>query len=268
MTPERIIQDLQNVNDAYLLETKSPVPTKKRALRPGRIALIAACLCALLAVGAAAAEVMELLPISTYVREDGKVVSIYQTETNTHTVPLDRLSEEALAFSASQMSLPATRICDSWDDAEKFLGLEVADLIAPNGLTPAKISVQTGGRSEICYHCAVIFTGRCDAPSFVDLRAAYDLDGVRISVNAGIATDSSQIRPGTSSHYFVADSSAEVTGWVTPYGITAMAVRHPDTSLFSGYFVLNDISFRFTASGAGSPEQTLSALMKLMNSFR
>jgi len=257
-----------NEIDPELVESAA-APAKKRTVRPVRIAVIAACLCGLLVGGAfAAAEILELIPVQSYTREDGKVVSWYQTEKNTHTVPLDCLSEEALAFAASQMSLPATRVCESWDEAEEFLGLEVADISAPHGLAPTEMRVQLGGRSEVTYHCAVSFVGRCDAPTFVELRAAYDLDGVRISVKARISTENSRVEPGNATHYFMADSSMKVTGWVTPSGVTAMAVAHPVGGLYTGYFILNDISFEFTASGTESPDQTLSALMELMDSFK
>lgn len=259
----RILNEL----DPALVESAA-APAKKRTVRPVRIVVIAACLCAALVGGAFAAEILELIPVQSYTREDGKVVSWYQTEKNTHTVPLDRLSEEALAFAASQMSLPATRVCESWDEAEEFLGLEVADISAPHGLAPTEMSVQLGGRSEVTYHCAVSFVGRCDAPTFVDLYAAYKLNGVWIGVEATIATDQSQMREGSEIRTFLGDSSAEVISWITPHGLEATVVKYPDNEMYIGEFILNGMYFRFTAFGKMEPEKALSAMMELMDSFK
>ena len=256
-----------NEIDPALVESAA-APAKKRTVRPVRVAIIAACLCAVLVVGAAAAGVMGLIPVQSYTRGDGKVVSYYEKERTVHTIPLERFSEEALAFAASQMSLPAIRVCESWEEAEEFLGLEVADISAPRGLVPTEMSVQSGGRSEVKFHCAVNFVGRCDAPTFVDLCAAYQLNEVWIGVEATIATDRSQMREGSETRTFLGDSSAEVISWITPHGLEAAVVKYPDNEMYIGEFILNGMYFRFTAFGKGNPEKELSALTELMDSFK
>lgn len=266
MRPEQIMQELQHVKDEYLLDAKAPVSRKKHLSKWGVI--LAACLCVVLAMGVAAAGVMGLISVHSYTRGDGKVVSYYEKERTVHTIPLERFSEEALAFAASQMSLPAIRVCESWDEAEEFLGLEVADISAPHGLAPTEMSVQLGGRSEVTYHCAVSFVGRCDAPTFVDLYAAYKLNGVWIGVEATIATDQSQMREGSEIRTFLGDSSAEVISWITPHGLEATVVKYPDNEMYIGEFILNGIYFRFTAFGKMKPEKALSAMVELMDSFK
>lgn len=254
--------------DPALVESAA-APAKKRTVRPVRIAVIAACLCAVLVGGAfAAAGMLELIPVHSFTRGDGKVVSYYEKERTVHTIPLECFSQEALDFAAAQMSLPATRVCESWDEAEEFLGLEVADISAPHGLVPTEMSVQYDGRSEVKFHCAVSFAGRCDAPTFVDLYAAYKLNGVWIGVETTIATDRSQMREGSETRTFLGDSSAEVIRWITPHGLEAAVVKYPDNEMYLGEFILNGMYFRFTAFGNTEPEKALSAMMELMDSFK
>ena len=275
MTPERIIQDLQTVNDAYLLEAKSPVPTKKRTLRPGRIALIAACLCALLAVGAVAADTVRRHvstgEIVSATRSDGNVISYFEATIPITKLPLDALSKEARDFAAGHMSLPAEKEFPDWNAAERFLGLELADSPMLEGAW--KMSVRFDGRTDSPSSVMLFFSSVWSegapldpGPHGVVREESY----TTITVHATVFTEAMLATATETRWTYNYQGSEPVTThtWVTSSGVEVLLADVPDSNQHSATFVWNGTAFHISVDGTDGADANLSFLKQLIESFR
>ena len=253
------------------LERIRPVKTGARILRA---ALIAACACVVLVGGAfAAGQVIRHMSAGEPIfatRPDGNVISFYELTVPITKLPLDALSEEAREFAAGQMRLPAEKDCPSWSAAEKFLGLELADL-------PILDEMGT---------VTVFFYGRTDGPSSIDLHLSSAwTNGVRIepqsdgfvvmesgtsvAIRVSLYTEAMLPTATEATNTYVYQGSEEVTTrtWITDSGLEVLLTDCPDEDKFIAHFMWNGAEYRISVSGTEGEEATISMLKQIIESF-
>ena len=247
-------------------------PTKK-GVRVLRTALIAACVCLVLVVGVAAGTILRHISTGELVsatRPDGTVISLYEVTIPITKLPLDALSAEARDFAAGHMRLPAEKELSDWNEAEKFLGLNL-------GESPI---LDKMGSVTVCFY------GRTDSPSGIDLHLSsawangtwfdpgpygiveekfYTIVSICAEVNteAMLSTvtevDRTQICTGT--------EAVTTDTWVTASGIEVLLANLPDDDGFVAHFLWNGVVYRISAHGTEGAEATISTLKQIVESF-
>ena len=237
MNKERAMELMGGIDPALVAEADLPMPAKRRMTKITRTVLIAACLCLAL-VGTAAAAVangwIQITGVKFYpnTNVNGKVTSYgevtYETEDRPY-IPMEQLSPEAQAFPHSSTYLPQYKGFDSWDEAEKFLGVELADNPLLDQMEPIPLPIEDAqyGIKLDDANCSVVFRGLMDAPT-INLYSEYrlvldDSRDFRLGVYAGIVTEewSSEWGPGA---VFQNHEKPETETYVTPSGLQAVIV--------------------------------------------
>ncbi len=117
--------------------------TKKTRPMSMRVLLAAACICALLAVGVAAAEVMEFDFVKIFSHEeDGMQIDGYEVDASgVRDIPISAFSQavQDLEEQYKDAGLHTEHLTfDSWEEAEEYLGYEIVDnsVLAPGEYIP------------------------------------------------------------------------------------------------------------------------------------
>ena len=282
MNKEQVLELMNAIPHDLIEEADTQPPAKHRLPKAARAGLIAACLClALVGTGAAAVangwvrlSGITFIPntnvngtVTTYaevkIASDGKVY-----------IPLERFSQEAQEFPRSFTFMPQYKGFDSWDEAEGFLGVNIADnpVLDQMELLPDSVSDNYGLRVENA-KCIVGFHGLIQAPHQISVDARYrfgssDDFGVLI-VNATIRTnpsDSDELQGGVSFRNF---EEPIVEQYVTPSGLQAVIVTaRADPHIFCQVdFQLNGAHFTLVTL-ARDRDQLLSAVKEILDAYQ
>lgn len=283
-----------------LMERQEQRPAKRRGIRPLRAGLIAAALClALVGTGFAVNAISSFTEVRTvYVERensenlDVKTVSGYTIDTSGRVYfPKSALSEEARNRDSSHVGF------DSWEDAEEYLGLSIADNPVLEQAVPQRTSVSGDGY----YNCSVTFFGSINEPTVVELSACYFFapDGVKIYTQSdgsqciwmfpdeplirvkAIANvymedyDKAWERPTT--HYFANGGEVLQENYVTPNGLEAVIFTIPYVSGsragktdYEVYFTLNGVEFNLIAydySDASDLEFAVETMKEILDAY-
>ena len=272
MTPERIIQDLQTVNDAYLLEAKSPVPTKKRTLRPVRIAIAAACLCIALVGGAfAAAQIAGFKSVDIFenLLHEGQRYDGYSLSGGFRFVSLDELSPEIKELSSQNPALTIELPVHTLNEFELLTGLDMEDNPSPSGF------LQHGFISSL--------TSNSKGPTSLSYTVEYrgtEEDSLRLFMNATVYTKQMEDLDLDLSVSYVFPSGREFTPepYITASGLETLLTHSqyfPTDILFKVYgsdcwyadFVLDGIRYHLVAYCPDDPQSALDTLKQILNAF-
>lgn len=237
-------------------------------LRLPRAALVAACLCLALTGTVFAASVISgrvhIAGTSILERKDtyGGVtpITVYTVEANgVAYVPLEAVSREARDFCASFTRMPQYKELDSWDEAERFLGLEIADnpLLDQAENTESRITDTYGRRHA--GNCLIEFFGSFDMPTWMILSANYQfggVDGCQISVYARLYTDAgdpdsnSLTRNWSTQRFSSTGDSLVLEEYTSPNGLEAVISTYAEDTpaqirhaFIQCEFVLNGVYF-------------------------
>lgn len=284
MDRERV-QEVMGRMDPALIERMDP-PKKRRLPRPLRTGLIAACVCLALIGTAVAVQTLPMLTVTetwSAVRPNGKIFSSYTIQDGFTKLSLDALSDEARAFASEQMSLPATKGCESWTQVEEFLGIEVADNPVLEQFEPTTFSFDSPGDSPESYHAAAVIYGHCDAPTFIDLLANYFLTsphkdeaafglGTGIHVSATLFFDSpySHVTDAPRTYSSEGSSLAATETYVTPSGLEAVIAAQPsgNVTFYRAHFTLNGARFEVEAFNVNDSDLALKILKQVLDGYQ
>lgn len=211
MKKEHFLSAMNDIDDSYLLDARQPAATKKTAIRPLRIAIIAACLCVALLGGAFAAEAIFGIPIFTPMDAspvtgdpfNGFTTVIElpeETQQPTGTsinplknpdingvfkLPVETYSQQVLNAAADLNGTLGQMNFTSWEKAEAFLGIDLMDNPVLDRAEPGLIVYSTNpDQPNIETVCNVTFTAvdgiltstRTEAVYFLNRVEKYDGD--------------------------------------------------------------------------------------------
>lgn len=278
-----------NEIDPALVEEVELNGRKRRMSAPLRAGLVAACVCLVLLGTAAAGVVSGWLRVNgidyspfTYAN-GGKnsFATVKITSDGTVYIPLDQFSQEAQDVPRSSTYLPQYRSFDSWDRAEEFLGIEIANNPVLDQLEPISQSIEDSiyGTKLDDIGCSVTFSGRTEAPG-ICLGTMYPLetdDGVtfRLIINAFITTRPLESGEKNSDMIFDGCQMPAVEDYVTPTGLQAtIAVAGRGFEPGHGgavcqtVFQLNGAHFTlFTFYTGDDPNQIVNAMKEILDAY-
>lgn len=200
MMDTKKLMDAMAYMDPALIEAADPAPAKRKAWR--RPALIAACLCLALvgtAVAVNSGVVVEFFTGSggwDHLSEEPITGGFEINAEGVQIVPVDSLPREVRDLAAAQESAPCFYGFDSWDEAEQFLGLELAnnpvlDEAETWENTYSFEDPETNRLLNSATGESIVRLGVNIDDLFVRIYADafYKLDGVAFTLSADIVTD-------------------------------------------------------------------------------
>lgn len=275
--------------DPALVEEIDPTEPKKRRLSPRlRAALIAACVCLVL-LGTAAAKIVNgwirvtgiaFFPNTNVNGVKTSYAKVEITSDGTVYIPLDQFSQEAQNVPRSSTYLPQYRGFDSWDRAEEFLGIEIANNPVLDQLEPISQSIKDDryGIKLDDVGCGVTFSGLMETPG-IHLETIYPLetdDGVisRLIVSAFIVTQPLEGGEKNSDMIFDNCQMPVTEDYVTPTGLQSsivVAERGFEPGLGAvcqTVFQLNGANFTLWTFYAGDdPNQIVNAMKEILDAY-
>lgn len=243
----------------------------KRVRRIPRAALIAAAL--VLALAGTAVAYLSRVTVAPY--GDG-----YSVHAEAGNVPLASLSEVVLQRAANADSRADALPFQSWDDAEAYLGLEIADNARLEQMEKSMRAMSLGeDDSPVLAPCLLLLwyygSGR---PDTIDLSACYEEGDYAVNVEAVLLVEDPDFDWERSYHF--ANAGAEMSGaeqYVTPGGLETTIVTSRETfredAVFTkceAEFVLGRASFRVWISvpDGDSVEGPESLLKEVLDAYR
>lgn len=304
MKPEPVLTLMSSLDPALIEEADLALPARRRLPKAARAGLIAACLCLALVGTAAAGVVVGWIRVSKtsflqFEHRDGQLRSIAEVQItadgNTY-IPLENFSQQSRDYADSFLSLPRYKGFDSWDEAEEFLGLHIADnavLDEAQPFTQPDLDYTTmsdfglPGHTDYSRHDRgwtteqshlVGFFGRTDSPSYIEVTGNYQIgktgsnDSFQLSVRANMFT---QPRDSDEHHYNVGFRGTDepvTEHYVTPSGLQTVIItaRSPDDSSMACYasFQLNGAYFYLsTFYFCDDPDQLVSTIKEILDAY-
>lgn len=184
MNKEQVFELMNAIPHDLVEEADIQAPAKHRLPKIARAGLIAACLCLVL-VGTGAAAVatgwIRITGVTTnhVHRSNGEIISVAEVGIvvdGRAYIPWESFSQEAHDFSSSALGLPKYKGFDSWDELERFLGLDIFDNPVLDQAEPlAHENTSSLGGRRVEGTCFAGFEGLTEAPDTVQIEAAYRL---------------------------------------------------------------------------------------------
>lgn len=308
MNKERIMEAMDHIDPALIEEAGRDAAVTRRGRRGWRrAAVVAACLCLVLAGTALAAGLSGVRIVDFFNNEarsanpgwEPEIYSGYTVENDVVYFPIDALSHEIAEIDRSA-ERTVCRSFSSWEDLEEFVGLDIMENTVLEGM-PAGAGFDLGieggrGRNVACVNAwedvgvpRILVNG-----SFLlHGRRSYGgwRDGINVSVEAEIFTERmGEESPGERSVYYSNETEVSSEEYVTPGGLTAQLFRAytPEyetvaTNMETGEefpytvppwihsdarFVLNGIPFRVSVDGEAGGEVLLrETLLEVLDGF-
>lgn len=308
MKKEQALDLMTAIDPGLIEEADLPMPSRRRLPKLVRAGLIAACLCLALAGTAAAAVAMGWIKatdpsVIQLPHRDRGTVTITQYEVamdGSVYIPLENISQEALDYANSFLSLPQYKNFDSWEEAEEFLGVRLAsnpvldkaelvtqppqsDLVNTDQLPG--VAAPARGNKEAT-KCEIRFEGRTDSPSRISLRSVYRLEAqegrpINIGVSADIHTAPSPWGQWGQQYQYV-DKEVSVENYVTPNGLQTVIVATHETAndpeypehdytFYEVQFSLHGAYYRLTSFcflDEGGTQAALSLIKEVLDAFQ
>lgn len=263
-----------------LVERAEQPPTNGPRRLP-RTAVIAACLCLVLAGTALAGEVLLGVRISDFFtgfRDDqtDRSYSGFTIEGGITYLPAEDLSDEARAQAMEAPQTSQLLPFLSWDDAEDYFGLELQNNALLNQDHQANRYYSKGW--ERCYPCTAWLASDTEDLTAIDLSAMYELENsVRIEVRAAVYTERMDYMKIPSHTNFYPDgSSFTQEDYTTPSGLKAsiLEIDSPSDELvnrrpyYTAVFTLNGALFQVEAAYDPDPARALDSLKEILDAFQ
>lgn len=276
------------IDPALIEELNLAGPAKQRLPPRLRAALIAACVCLAL-VGTGAAVIVngwvKVFGIAFFpnTNVNGTKTSYAKVEIaydGTVYIPFEQFSQEARDVPQSSTYLPQYRGFDSWDEAEEFLGIEIANNPVLDQIEPITRSIEDDryGIKLDDVGCSVTFSGLMDSPA-IRLETVYpfesDDSGIsRLIVSAFIVTQPLGSDERLSNMTFHNSQMPVTETYVTPTGLQAVIVTakqgfQPEFgTVCQTVFQLNGASFTlFTFYMGDDPSQIVNMMKEILDAY-
>lgn len=266
--------------------------TKKTRSTPVRVLTVAACICALLVVVAVAAEIagFDFVQIFKGTEEGGWDYTVDVSDL-IELIPVKELPPEIQTLEEEYQDKDIHNVLmsfDSWEEAEAFLGWEIADnpVLADSRYAPNKSTYEGHNEEGNCIVSVIIKYGKVSA---IRVDARYDLSFPRtgtggrtaadIFVDATLYVGDEPLIYGAGMGYIADGSVAEgQENYLTENGLAVVIVNmidNPDTSLiehgeYHANFVLRGASFWVRAMYFGPEDQetVLAGLKEVLDNFQ
>lgn len=263
MKSEQVLELMNAIPPDLIEEADVQSPAKRRLPRIARVGLIAACLCLALIGTVTAARFLGV----QIQEEDGVTwlsggIAYY---------PVDSLSEEVQALDSSYYD---ARRFNSWEDVEKFIGVNLMDNPVLDA-SPAK-NFHTGwkdGVNNISGDFLVIGSGSLTS---ILTFGCYEIGDVDILLRGSLFTDRMEKGRGEDwDQRFLGFHFSEYTktgreSYTSPNGLEAQLLRidcgWPEKSCLA-IFSLNGIPFIVQANSRYNMEEARAALLQVLDGF-
>lgn len=298
MEKERVHEIVSGIDPTLVEEADGAGRGNQKHLpRLARTGLIAACLCAALLGTAAAGVASGWIRISdaqygSY--RDGQltVAHVEVAIDGTSYIPLENFSQQSRDYANSFLSLPQYKGFDSWDEAEEFLGINIADnpvLDAATLLTQYPSEYTEDSNLPSVGHriksfdeptkCSVMFEGRTDSPSRIWLRTQYQFGDIfkydegnfTLSVHVDIITQPTTLKERHGGITFRDCDEPVTEEYTTPSGLQTVIVtaHNPeyDTTDCFVYFQLNGANFALFSGCAGDGDWLVSEIKEILDAY-
>lgn len=204
----------------------------------------------------------------------------YSVRAETGNVPLSELSEDVLQRAAEASVSGELLPFQSWEEAEEYLGLDIADNARLEQMEKSMRAMSLGeDDSPVLAPCLLLLwyygSGR---PDTIDLSACYEEGDYAVNVEAVLLVEDPDFDWERSYHF--ANAGAEMSGaeqYVTPGGLETTIVTSRETfredAVFTkceAEFVLGRASFRVWISvpDGDSVEGPESLLKEVLDAYR
>ena len=274
---------IMNGIDPALVEAAA-APAAKRSLRPLRIAVAAACMCALLAGMAFAAETIFGIPIFRAVGTNpftGEELNGFTTVTDmTSKQPAERFSPAVRELAAAlEQDGTDTVTFGSWAGLEEYLGVDLMNnALLDQGGQDLTVTVMandgelTGVKADGVYYLNYLEVERSD-----EADGGYGMVPVRMGLTVQSYTEYSRIAPEDMFMIlaFPEDYTLTHETYTTPGGLVVSIVgaAHSDpvygpTTTWYARFALNGNAVTLSAGCIPDPDHALATLKEVLDEFR
>lgn len=243
-----------------LMEQKGQRYAKRRGVRPLRAGLIAAALCAALAVTAGAAQFFGVRVLDEDKIGGGKIVWLAG---GIACHPVSSLSEEIRALDG----IYAVKPFESWEEMERFIGADLMNNPILDASPASRYSVafdNVEGR----------FLARVDAGlRHIHALGCYEIGEVDIKVSGFFYTDRMEVEDDRFMGYsFSDDTEMDREVYTTPSGLEAQILTLDRVEGQSGTcmaaFTIDGVPFAVSARGKGDMETIREALFQVLDGFQ
>lgn len=245
MDKDKIMDAMEYIDPALIEAAGREASAAKRGRKGwGRLAVIAACLCAVLAGTAVAAELSGVRVVDFFNHEarsvnpgwEPEIYSGYAVENDVNYFPIGALSPEIAEIDRTA-ERTVCRSFSSWENLEEFVGLDImANAVLEEA--PAGVGVDLGieggrGRYVACvnaYKGEGVFRVSANGSFRLHGRRTYSggwAEGISVEVEAEVFTErESKWGPGEySAIYYGNDTEVSSEEYVTASGITVQLFR-------------------------------------------
>lgn len=303
MKKEHLLSAMNNVSDHYLLDARQPAAAAKKSIRPLRVVIIAACLCALLIGGAIAAEHLTSNPdvvldysnpitgekktgFYTVIEPAEDSPEATETPSASHNSPsgtvrsagVPKLSESALSDEVLALASGYTNYyltyteldVATWEEAEAFLGIDLMDnfLLSQTQKINSRYPID-----ETAPHCYGSVYGAEGTIHGANLHAHYRLGNAAVKVTAQLYTEHSRIAKADMfmGHGFMDGTTLDTQLFISESGLRFKIVTatFPNGAI-SHYaqFSHRGAAFTVTASSGTNGAYSLSTLKEVLDAFQ
>ena len=276
MNKERIMEAMNHIDPALIEAADRSASTAKHTRRGwSRIAVIAACLCLLLAGTAVAAELAGVRIIEFYSGPasdnegyDAAEKAGYMIEGGVAYFQLDSFSEEIRSLALEYPHSQVAKSFASWDDAEAFIGMNLQDNPLLDSADPG-MPMEVSSLSMLGARTNIMLQTACDeALSAVYLHGNYDLSGVKVGLVAEIFTEQETqyfaegYTPQTGRFYPEGTAVSQSETYTAPDGLearTLLVERSYGDVEWIALFEINGVRFTLSArcADAALAQETL-----------
>lgn len=292
MNQERIMEAMSHIDPA-LVEGADCGRPEARRVRWRSPAMIAACLCLVLAGTALAAELAGVRIAWTgpgseeWLKENGVA---YTVENELAYFPLDSFSEEVAALSSEVQNQTVSWPFASWDELEEYLGRNVLDNLALDEAAKGPDAAFQGS-TEKWTNILLMAHFNDQGLAGITANGNHLIDGIQIGVHAQLYTELMrapvEARGGQEPGIVTANEGEEFSFmevYTAANGVEATITQKTDASsgtketyAYYAHFSANGIGFHVTAACypvgytpetlPDSPDHTLSVLKEVLDGF-
>ena len=244
---------------------------KQTARRRVPAAALAAAVLAIVLAGTAVAAYLSRLTVTPY--EGGYKVRTEAKNIPQESLPAD-LRERAAALGGKSTHLPF----GSWDEAEAYLGREIADNARLDQMTKGECGgIASGDTEAVSAPCVILLSAHKGLPDIIEVHASFRENLCHFSVEA-VLIAKNPLLDGDKAIGFT-NTLADLTGtetYVTPGGLeTTIVTSQEDVfgMVYTNYeaqFILNDATFRVGTSvneRQASGEEALALLKEVLDAY-
>lgn len=199
----------------------------------------------------------------------------YRVQAEAGSIPLSSLPEDILQRAASATDIADILPFQSWDEAEAYLGLEIADNARLDQMGRHKYGMSLGENGKSVVAPCLIWLDFCEAlPSCIRLDASYQEENFSVVEEAVLLVDNPALEKDRS--YWYGKPSSELTAaewYVTPSGMETTIVTSQSADgnhmKCEANFILNQAFFRVRI-GIGeeeSREEALALLKEILDAY-